>query len=124
MTSPFQQASVDFDDSEEFLSRILTKLNSLCASATYPFAGTGHNLSLRYGSDISRRSARHIRLGSRVQIGKNTWLSPGSVDNHQSKITIEDGCRIGTRCTISAKNSIHLERDVILASDGLRGLEN
>jgi acetyltransferase-like isoleucine patch superfamily enzyme len=119
MTLPIRQASVDLDDSEGFFSRVLTKLNSLWVSATFPFAGEGRHLSLHYESDISRRSARHITLGNRVQIDKHTWLSPSSADNDEINITIEDDCRIGARCTISAKNSIHLERDVVLASDVL-----
>ncbi|MGB7601160.1 MAG: acyltransferase [Candidatus Sulfotelmatobacter sp.] len=113
------QGSVDLDDSEGFFSRILTKLNSLCAGATFPFANKGRSQSLHYASDISRRLARHIKLGSRVEIGKHTWLSTGSEDNDGVQITIEDDCQIGARCTISAKNFIHLERDVILASDVL-----
>ncbi len=114
-----RQASVDLDDREEFFSRVLTKLNSLWVSATFPFAGKGRNLSLHYASDISRRLARHIKLGSRVEIGKHTWLSTGSEDNHKIQVIIEDDCQIGARCTISAKNSIHLERDVVLGSDVL-----
>jgi len=107
-----------FEDQEGFFPRILTKLNSLWVSATYPFARKGRNMSLHYGSDISRRLAPLIRLGNRVKIGNRAWLSHGWEDN-ETKITIDDDCRIGARCTISAKNSIHLERDVILGSDVL-----
>ena len=119
MTQPIRQASSDLDDREEFFSRVLTKLNSMWVSATYSFASKPRNLSLHYASDVSRRLARHIKLGSRVEIGKHTWLSTGSENNHEIQVTIEDDCRIGARCTISAKNSIHLERDVVLASDVL-----
>ena len=119
MTSPIPQPSVDLDGSEGFLSRAFTKLNSVWVSATFSFASNPRNLSLHYASDVSRRLARHISLGSRVEIGKHTWLSTGSEDNQKIQLTIEDDCRIGARCTISAKNSIHLERDVILASDVL-----
>ncbi len=119
MTQPIRHASSDLVDRRKFFSRVLTKLNSVWVSATFPFASKCHNLSLHYTSDISRPSARHIRLGSGVQIGKHTWLSPSSEDNDGIKITIEDDCQIGARCTISAKNSIHLERDVALASDVL-----
>jgi acetyltransferase-like isoleucine patch superfamily enzyme len=88
-------------------------------SATYSFDAKPRNLSLHYASDVSRGLARHISLGSRVEIGKHTWLSTGSEDNQKIQLAIEDDCRIGARCTISAKNSIHLERDVVLASDVL-----
>ncbi|MGB7602653.1 MAG: DapH/DapD/GlmU-related protein [Candidatus Sulfotelmatobacter sp.] len=117
---PFiHQPSVDRDDSEGLFARVLTKLNSFWVGATFRFAGSGRNQSLHYASDVSRRLARHITLGSRVEIGKHTWLSTGSEDNQKIQLTIEDDCRIGARCTISAKNSIHLERDVTLASDVL-----
>ena len=114
-----RQAAVDLDDTEGFFSRVLTKLNSLWVGATFPFAGKGRKLSLHYASDISRRLARHIQLGNRVEIGRYTWLSAGSEDNHEINITIGDDCHIGARCTISAKNSIHLERDVYLEPDVL-----
>jgi acetyltransferase-like isoleucine patch superfamily enzyme len=119
MTPLFHQGSVNLDHSERFISRVLTKLNSLWTSATFPFAGKGRNLSLHYASDISRRSARHTRLGNRVEIGKFTWLSTGSENNYKIHVTIEDDCCIGARCTISAKNFIYLERDVVVASDVL-----
>jgi acetyltransferase-like isoleucine patch superfamily enzyme len=119
MTPLLHQGSVNLNHSERFFCRVLTKLNSLWVSSTYPFAGEGRNLSLHYASDISRRLAPHILLGNRVEIEKHTWLSTGSENNHEIRVTIEDDCRIGARCTISAKNSIHLERDVVVASDVL-----
>ncbi|MGB8985371.1 MAG: acyltransferase [Candidatus Sulfotelmatobacter sp.] len=119
MTLPVRQASVNLDDSEGFCSRVLTQLNSVWVSVTFSFSSKPRNLSLHYASDVSRRLARHIRLGSRVEIGRHAWLSTGSEDNQKIQLAIEDDCRIGARCTVSAKNSIHLERDVILASDVL-----
>jgi acetyltransferase-like isoleucine patch superfamily enzyme len=119
MYQPLHQRSVDFDDHEGFFSRALTKLNSLWVAATYPFAAKGRDLSLHYASEISRNLADRIRLGNRVRIGKHTWLSPDIDDNHEIKITVEDNCRLGARCTISAKNSIHLGRDVVLGCDVL-----
>jgi acetyltransferase-like isoleucine patch superfamily enzyme len=108
-----------FEDHEGPFSRILTKLNSFWVAATYPFAGKGQNVSFHYASEISRNLATRIRLGNRVEIGKHTWLHLGMEGHHCIKITIEDDCRIGARCTITAKNSIHLERDVVLDSDVL-----
>lgn len=116
---PIHQASVGFADREGLFSRVLTKLNSLWVRATYPFAGKGRKLSLHYASEISRCLAPRIRLGHCVQIGKHTWFHLGMDDAHEVKITIEDNCRIGPRCTISAKNSIYLEHDVVVAADVL-----
>jgi acetyltransferase-like isoleucine patch superfamily enzyme len=113
------QTPAGFEDHEGFFSRILTKLNSVWVSATYPFAGKGRDLSLHYASEISRSLATRIRLGNRVEIGKHTWIHLGMEGDHELKIAIDDDCRIAARCTITAKNSIHLERDVVLAPDVL-----
>ena len=115
-----------FDGSEgheRLFCRVLTNLNTLWVAATYPFAGTGRKLSLHYTSEISRCFAPHIRLGNHVAIGRQTWFftwpTPEIQGNDEVKITIEDHCRIAARCTITAGNSIYLERDVIIASDVL-----
>ena len=104
MLCPMHQTRPVNDDHGQFFSRVLTKLNSLWVTATYPFASKGHNLSLHYASEISRRRAPGIRLGNRSRSGK----TPGSTTegDRDIKITIEDDCRIAARCTISAKNSI------------------
>jgi acetyltransferase-like isoleucine patch superfamily enzyme len=113
------QTRAGFEGHEAFLSRVLTRLNSIWVAATYPFAGTGRDLSLHYASEISRSLATRIWLGNRVEIGKHTWLHLGMEGSHEIKITIEDDCRIAARCTITAKNSIRLKRDVVLGSDVL-----
>jgi acetyltransferase-like isoleucine patch superfamily enzyme len=106
-------------EGEGLFSQLLTNLNSLWVAATYPFAGGGRGVEVHYASEISRHLAPRISLGSEVKIGKHAWLTCGMEDEHEVKITIEDNCRIGPQCTISSKNSIHLERDVFLAPDVL-----
>src|SRR4029077_17293989 len=111
----------DVADHEGLFSHVLTKLNSLWVAITYPLAGVGRNLSLHYASEISRRLAPHFKLGNRVRIGKHTWFHTWSklgIDNgREVKIIIEDDCCIGPRCSITAGNLIHFERDVVLESD-------
>jgi acetyltransferase-like isoleucine patch superfamily enzyme len=123
MLRPIHQESAGSEDHEGFFSRILTKLNSLWVATTYPFAGKGHHLSLHYASEISRFLAPHIWLGNRVEIGRHTWFHTwgglGMEGKQEVKVTIEDDCRIAARCTMSAENSIHLERNVAFASDVL-----
>ena len=119
MPRPIHETRSDSEDQEGFFSRILTKLNSLWVSATYPFARKGRNMSLHYGSEISRCLAPRIWLGDHVEIGRHSWLSMSAEWKNEINITIEDQCRIGARCTISAENSIHLERAVVLGSDVL-----
>ncbi len=106
-----------FEDHEGVPSRLLTALNSLWVSATYPFGGKGRSLRLHHASEISRSIAPCISLGSHVDIGKHTWFT--SWVESRLKIIIEDECRIGARCTISVANCIHLERGVVLAPDVL-----
>lgn len=116
MLRPVQESD-RFEDHERLFSRILTRLSSLWVTATYPFANKGRDLSFHHASEISRRLAPRIRLGSRVEIGKHAWLH---IEGHDEiGITIEDDCRVAARCTISARNSIHLERNVVLAFDVL-----
>ena len=116
----FAEASgVYADDPPTLFSRIMTKLYTLWACATYPFAATGRNLSLHYASEISRCVVTRMSLGNRVQVGKHTWLTLGMEGPHELKIIIEDNCQIGARCSITAKNNIHLDRGVILESDVL-----
>ena len=123
MDSAIRQTSEGSEGREGFFSRVLTNLNTLWVAVTYPFAGKGRKLSLHYTSEISRCFAPHIRLGNYVEIGRQTWFftwpTQGTQGNDEIKITIEDNCRIAARCTITAGNSIHLERDVVLASDVL-----
>jgi acetyltransferase-like isoleucine patch superfamily enzyme len=57
-----------------------------------------------------------ISIGDGVYLAQDVWLNiiPDSGDQGP-KITISKGCKIGRRSTISAKNSIFLEEDVLLA---------
>lgn len=123
MGSPLIQTFTSHDDREGLFSRVLTKLNSLWVAATYPFAGTGRNFSFHYASEVSRALSPHFRIGDRVEIGKHTWFHTWCArctkNNHDVTITIEEDCRLGPRSTISAENSVHLERAVILESDVL-----
>jgi acetyltransferase-like isoleucine patch superfamily enzyme len=117
------QTAPSFEDHEGVVSGILTKLNSLWVTATYPFAGHGSDLSLHYASEISRSLAPQIRLGNCVVIGKHTWFhtwsTPRTEGEDEVKIVVDDNCRIAARCTITAANSIHLERNVVLAPNVL-----
>ncbi len=92
---------------------------SLWISATYPFASIGANLSIHYPCTLSRRTANKINLGHSVIIRKDSWLNIISEHAGGLALNIEDNCSLGIRTTISAKNSIHLEQDVIIAASVL-----
>src|SRR5208283_3899518 len=97
------------------------KLYSLWVSTTYPFASKGNNLLRHYTSVLSRQVAPGIELGSSVIIRNNAWINtfrlPGAED--EVKIVIDDHCVINAQCVISAKNRIHLERDVMVSACAL-----
>ncbi|MGB2624536.1 MAG: acyltransferase [Candidatus Acidiferrum sp.] len=90
-------------------------------SATYPFKSVGSNLSIHYTTLMSRRMAPAIKLGDSLMIRKDAWLNTFDIEDAQGKpkIIIDDNCLIGARDVISAKNSIHIERDVIIGTSVL-----
>jgi acetyltransferase-like isoleucine patch superfamily enzyme len=102
------------------MARVRTKLNSLWLERTYPFAGFGRKVSIHYSCDIRRSVSPGIRLGDEVYMAPEVWMnvipdSENADSKAEPKIVIGNGCSIGRRCTILAKNRIVLEDDVLLA---------
>jgi acetyltransferase-like isoleucine patch superfamily enzyme len=62
-----------------------------------------------------------IKLGNSVMIRKDAWLNTFDLSGApgELKIVIDDNCLIGARDVISAKNCIHIERDVIIGTSVL-----
>jgi acetyltransferase-like isoleucine patch superfamily enzyme len=112
---------VRFEDPFNVVSRAITKLYSLWVSATYPFGSMGRNLSIHHTTILNRRTAPAIKLGNSVMIRKDAWLNTFDLTgaDGERKIIIDDNCLIGARDVISAKNSIHIERDVIIGTSVL-----
>jgi acetyltransferase-like isoleucine patch superfamily enzyme len=108
-----------FEDPFEVFLRAITKLHSLWVSAIYPFASMGRNVSIHYTSRLSRRTASRVSLGNSIIIEKDTWFNIVPEATGDRNLFIDDGCVIGARAVISAKNYIHLEKDVILSSSAL-----
>jgi acetyltransferase-like isoleucine patch superfamily enzyme len=109
-----------FPDPLELLPRGLTKLNSIWVSQTYPFASIGRNVSFHFMSKVSRERAPRISLGNLVSIGEHAWLNVATSDPvGEPTIVIDDNCVVAFGSMISAKNRIHLERDVAVAQQVL-----
>jgi acetyltransferase-like isoleucine patch superfamily enzyme len=119
MAEAMSKTAAPFEDPLSFVSKLMTKLYSLWVVATYPFASGAHRLSIHYTSLLSRRIAHRIKLGRSVTIRKDAWLNIIREATGEINIAIDDNCLIGARNVISAKNYIHLERDVILATSVL-----
>jgi acetyltransferase-like isoleucine patch superfamily enzyme len=105
------------EDTLQLVPRGLTKLHSLWMSWTYPFASDVHRLSVHYSCDLPRSIAHRIKLGNSVQIRKDTIIEiiPPPEQEGDPHIIIDDDTCVGPRCWVSAKNYIHIERDVIIA---------
>lgn len=121
MPNFIRKRNARFEDPLNLFSRAVTKVYSLWVSATYPFASKGSNLAIHYTTVLSRRVAPGIKLGTSVIIRNNAWLNTFDLSEagDEVKIIIEDHCVINAQCVISAKNSIHLERDVMVSACAL-----
>jgi acetyltransferase-like isoleucine patch superfamily enzyme len=92
------------------------KLNSEWLRATYPFVAIGRRPSIDPSCDLWRVGAQYMSLGDDIYLAPQVWLN--IVEDSappQTKIVLGNGCKIGRRSTISAKNHIELEDDVLLA---------
>lgn len=114
---PLINLSLPRRDLLRLVPRSLTKLYSIWLTLTYPFASVGGNVSVHYTCDLLRSRAHRIKLGDSVQINKDAILdvlAPPEQDG-EPIIELDDHAQVGYRCLISAKNHVHIERDVIMA---------
>lgn len=103
-------------DPRTLLPRIATKANTSWLRMAYPFAAFGRNVSIHHSCEISSAAARRIAFGNEVYLAPDVWLNvDADGKNAEPAIVLGDGCKIGRRSVISAKNRIELESDVLLA---------
>jgi acetyltransferase-like isoleucine patch superfamily enzyme len=83
----------------------------------YPFVSVGSNFCVHCSCDLRRSIVPHIKIGNSVFVA-----GPWRVDQHSScpngsepVILFDEGCKVGRRCVISARNRIHFEQNVIFA---------
>jgi acetyltransferase-like isoleucine patch superfamily enzyme len=104
-----------FSDPLELLPKGLTKLYSLWVAHTYPFASIGRNVSFHYTSKVDRQRASRISLGKSSSLREYAWLNVADDDpTGEPLIVVDENCHIGFASIVSAKNGIHLERDVLV----------
>ena len=104
------------EDPVRFLSRLRSALHTAWLRSTYPFSKFGEGSSIHHSCDISRVHSPHIQIGNRVFFAPDIWVNI-VLDNLESspKLVVGDGCKIGRRATISARNRIKFEENVLLA---------
>jgi len=96
---------------------VATKLHTSWLRETYLFPTFGRGVSIHYSCDIRRPVSAGIELGDQVFLGPDVWLNVVglAIRNRVPRIRLGHGCKIGRRSTISCKNRIVLEDDVLTA---------
>lgn len=106
----------DAEDPRALISRLAVKLNTIWMKATYPFAAFGSGVAVHNTCEIQRSMARDISLGDGVYLAPDVWLNVvQAAGTPTPRIVLGSGCKIGRRSTISSRNQIVLEADVLLA---------
>lgn len=103
------------EDPLGLFSRFFTKAKTIWMQLTYPFVGFGKGVSIHYSCDVPRPASSRMQIGDNVFIARGTWLTlPYRAEGGTPAIILANGCKIGRRCTLSARNLIQLEEDVLL----------
>jgi acetyltransferase-like isoleucine patch superfamily enzyme len=95
---------------------VWNRLHTMWVTSTYPFISLGNRVWFHYRCDLNRSVASHMKVGNGVRIDRDTWINvPEPPQTDEPTIILENGCGIGRGVTISAKNRIHLEQNVMVA---------
>jgi acetyltransferase-like isoleucine patch superfamily enzyme len=102
---------------DELGHRLAKKSCTLWRKYTFPFAAFGECVSLAPPCRLTRGSARYVILEHHVTLAADVWLNAQSDGDEplEPKIVLRHGCNVGMRSTISAKNYIELEENVLTA---------
>ena len=108
-----------FEGSSRTIPRVFTKLYNVWLGVAYSFAHLGRKVSIHQTCDLYNTSL--IEIGDFVTVHKDTWLhAHRSAEKKEGAVlSIGDRCFIARRSHISAKNSIVIENDVLLAASVL-----
>ena len=109
------------EDPLQLIPRALTKLYSLWVELTYPFASLGRYVSVHPTCDWRKSRAHRIKLGNSVQIRKDAIINVVAPPEQKGEpiIVVDDNTCVGPQCQMSAKNRIHIERDVLIGNSVL-----
>ena len=104
------------EDPLAWLPRMANKLYTMWLMWTYPFASFGKGTWAHYSSHVARSAAPHISIGKNVAIARDVRLDVrGTNGNGSPLFIVEEGCGLQRRGVYSARNRIHLMRNVICA---------
>lgn len=104
------------EDPLQVPGRMLTSIRTAWMRSTYPFPHFGQGVSIHYTCELRKSIAGRVSVADSVYLAPDVWLTiPDDSHGSEPAIVIENGCRIGRRCMISAKNCIRIEENVLLA---------
>ena len=105
------------EGSREIFDRIRNRIHTRWLRERYPFRKFGRGNSIDFTCQIRRSSAGRVSIGDNVYLGPDIWLNVAPDENASSEpaIIIGNGCELGRRTSISAKNCIELEESIITA---------
>jgi acetyltransferase-like isoleucine patch superfamily enzyme len=102
------------EDPLSWFSRMANKLRTLWLAWTYPFASFGKGTWAHYSCHVTRSAAPYISIGENVALARDVWLDVDAAPGKDSPLLIvEEGCGLQRRGVYSARNRIHLMRNVI-----------
>jgi acetyltransferase-like isoleucine patch superfamily enzyme len=109
------------EDPLMLVGRTIKKICSILINSTYPFAFMGCDLRINYTVELDKSKAHRIKFGNWIRLRNDVRLQvlAPSEEHGDPIIVLDDGADIGPRSTISAKNLIHLEREVTLGQSVL-----
>jgi acetyltransferase-like isoleucine patch superfamily enzyme len=116
MALPNKMITPSIEDPLQFFPRAIVRLHTEWLKRTYSFSFFGKRNSIHYSCEIGRPMAPFISLQDNIYLAPDVWLNVVyDLNEREPKIILGSGCKIGRRSTISSKNRIHLEEDVLLA---------
>ena len=116
LADPGTSTRVPTEDPLMWISRLATKLNSKWLKLTYPFDGFGRGVSIHHTCEVRRSYAHKIRIEDSVLLDREVWLNvPVVASGSGPAIIIGRGANVGRRSTISARNQVCIQENVLFA---------
>jgi acetyltransferase-like isoleucine patch superfamily enzyme len=109
------------EDPLSVFGRAFRKLCTFLLNSTYPFESMGCGLRIHHTVELDWSKAHRIKLGNWVCVRNDVRLQVLAPPKEKGEpvIVLDDAIDIGARSTISARNSVHLEREVTLGQSVL-----
>jgi acetyltransferase-like isoleucine patch superfamily enzyme len=110
----YSRHGIGDEDPLSWFSRLAGKLRTQWLARTYPFASFGKRTWAHYSVGIARSAAPYISIGEDGGFARDVKLKICLVPGRVPPIIImDDRSGLQRRCVISARNHVHVMRDVM-----------